>query len=94
MSVVSHRLERDRDNLRAALQHSLGFADEGATALRLAGALWYFWHVRGYFSEGRDWLEAALVVSPSVTEAQRALVLNAAGALANDGADHAAARLR
>ena len=32
----------------------------GATALRLAGALTWFWLSRGYTSEGRRWLDRAL----------------------------------
>ena len=53
------RLDTEHDNLRAALTQTL---QSGATeqALRLAGALLGFWHSRGHFSEGREWLEEAL----------------------------------
>jgi tetratricopeptide (TPR) repeat protein len=50
------RLEREHDNLRT----SLGWAKERGDAeagLRLAGALCWFWWMRGYFSEGRNWTE-------------------------------------
>jgi len=30
--------------------------------LRLAGALWWFWYLRGYFSEGKAWLEQVLAL--------------------------------
>jgi len=53
------RLESEHDNLRAALQCFLD-RDETEPALRLCGALGDFWHMRGYLSEGRRWLEAAL----------------------------------
>ncbi len=53
------RLERERENLRAALTWSIG-QGEGDLALRLCGALWWFWNQRGYWSEGRHWLEETL----------------------------------
>jgi len=53
------RLEREGNNLRATLRWALENA-EVATALRLAGALWYWWSVRGHLSEGRRWLHEAL----------------------------------
>nr|HET6904539.1 tetratricopeptide repeat protein [Ktedonobacteraceae bacterium] len=63
------RLEREHDNLRAALQWALEQAEDEGTvqhrelALRLAGALWTFWWVRGYQSEGRTFLERVLAAS-------------------------------
>ncbi|HUP69051.1 MAG TPA: tetratricopeptide repeat protein [Acidimicrobiales bacterium] len=55
------RLDADHDNLRAALRWAVdgGHGDE---ALQLAGSLALFWRVRGYFAEGRRWLEAALAL--------------------------------
>jgi predicted ATPase/DNA-binding SARP family transcriptional activator/DNA-binding CsgD family transcriptional regulator len=53
------RLEREHDNLRAALSWVLerGQAELG---LRFGGALWQFWFARGYLSEGIRWMEQAL----------------------------------
>ncbi len=60
------RLEHELDNLRAALRWLLDQDDDadGAAALRLAGALGWFWLTRGYFTEGRRWLEEALARAP------------------------------
>jgi predicted ATPase/class 3 adenylate cyclase len=71
-------LETEHDNLRAAL----GRARErgaGEQGLRLAGALWRFWDYRGYFGEGRNWLEAALAEGGPAPTAARAKALNGAG---------------
>ncbi|MGI8909594.1 MAG: tetratricopeptide repeat protein [Rubrobacteraceae bacterium] len=53
------RLEVEHDNLRTALRWLLERREIEPT-LRLCGALGEFWHMRGYLSEGRRWLEAAL----------------------------------
>jgi len=52
-------IERDHDNFRAALTFA---ARSGAPdlRLRLCAALWRFWYVRGFLSEGRAQLESAL----------------------------------
>lgn len=53
------RVEAEHDNLRASLRWTLE-RGSGAGASRIGGALWWFWLVRGYWSEGRDWLERVL----------------------------------
>jgi predicted ATPase/class 3 adenylate cyclase/Tfp pilus assembly protein PilF len=63
-------LEDEHDNMRAAMRWardaqqresgSDGSMPAAEIGLRIAGALWRFWFVRGYFSEGRDELEATL----------------------------------
>ena len=53
------QLEREHDNFRAALARLLE-QGENETALRLSGALWKFWLVRGRVAEGRRWLGLAL----------------------------------
>lgn len=52
-------LEAEHDNLVAALQWATKNGD-AETALRLAGALWQFWNIRGYLAQGRTWLDGAL----------------------------------
>jgi non-specific serine/threonine protein kinase len=84
-------LEREHDNLRAALTWCLHVAaqqqgDQSAAAaesgLRLAGALWRFWFFRDHHGEGRTWLERALVRGAEAAAAARAKALCGAGALA------------
>src|SRR6266704_4933059 len=84
------RLEREHDNLRAALtflveQGSAGQSKE--LALRLAGALWRFWLVHGHVSEGRHWLERVLEGSEQGGSAWRAKALLGVGALATSQDD-------
>ena len=57
------RLEVEHDNLRAALEWSRVGETSAEAGMRLAGALWYFWFVRGYWTEGRRCLEGALARS-------------------------------
>lgn len=88
------RLAVEYDNLRAALEvcTTSPMADgEPASGLRLAGALWRFWEVRGYLSEGRLWLERTLVNAPTRTR-ERAKAAVAAGRLAAIQGDHEGAR--
>ncbi|MDQ2785799.1 MAG: tetratricopeptide repeat protein, partial [Chloroflexota bacterium] len=90
--VMLERLEREYDNLRAALGW---IAAHGAaeTGLRLCMALLRFWEIRGRFREGRAWLERFLA-PPTDTDAHvpalmRARALNGAGALAYRQGDYA-----
>lgn len=50
-------VEREHDNLRAALRRMLEPEGDGALAVRLGNALWQFWLARGHLSEGLAWLE-------------------------------------
>ncbi len=87
------RIEREHDNLRAALawcQEGEG-ADRAGIGLRLAAALWRFWEIRGHTVEGCKWLAGALARSDGLPPALRANALNAAGNLARDRADFARA---
>jgi predicted ATPase/DNA-binding CsgD family transcriptional regulator len=81
------RLEREGDNLRAALGSTIE-AQDGAIALRFAAALWRFWLIRGYNGEGRDWLTRILAVSGSDAPAPRATACFAVGMLATAQGDY------
>jgi ATP/maltotriose-dependent transcriptional regulator MalT len=100
-----NRLEADHDNLRAALQWTI---DTGApvTALRLGGALWQFWYVRGHLTEGRRWLKqaltaggladdnsAAIAARTDVPARVAARALNGAGVLAHYQGDYGRAAM-
>jgi len=49
------RLEREHDNLRAALRWALEGSDRALSA-RLGDALWLFWYLHGHAVEGLAWL--------------------------------------
>lgn len=85
-------VEAEHDNLRTALELGLSGGDGTGPALRTAAALWRFWHVRGYLSEGRRWLERALGRNEDAPSPIRARALRGAGSLAWDQGDYAAAR--
>lgn len=53
-------LEIEHDNLRAALEWSRLVPDAGEGGLKLAAALWHFWEMKGYLTEGSRWLESRL----------------------------------
>ena len=79
------RLEIEHDNMREALSWALD-GEEAELGLRLAGALWMFWWMKGYYNEGRRWLEEALAKDTRASAA-RAKALEAVGWLADDQGD-------
>jgi predicted ATPase/DNA-binding NarL/FixJ family response regulator len=83
------RLEAELDNLRTALDWALQSKPDAA--LRLSGALGWFWWGRDYHSEGRRWLDRALAANREPTPA-RMKALHAAGWLAHHQRDLAEAR--
>jgi predicted ATPase/class 3 adenylate cyclase len=81
------QLELEHDNFRAALGW-LEKTNEAETRLRLTGALWRFWWMRGHLSEGRDWLERALASATGVSKILRGNALSGAGVLAESQGDY------
>jgi DNA-binding CsgD family transcriptional regulator/tetratricopeptide (TPR) repeat protein len=84
-AVWLQRLERERDNLRAALAWSLEPEQVGSNpdlALRFGATLEEFWEVRGFYSEGQTFLEQALAECKGASTSARARALLAAALLA------------
>lgn len=93
--VWVRRLQVEHANLRTALRWSEGDQYGVEAGLRLAGALWRFWEICGYLSEGREWL-ATLLSNTKAREGSteaRARALTAAGRLALFQGDFSAAWL-
>jgi non-specific serine/threonine protein kinase len=92
-STWLERLEQEHDNLRAALRWARETGEVEA-GLRLGGALWRFWWVRGHLTEGRRWLDELLEAAGSaehgaqVHKGARAKALQGDGVLAYAQGDH------
>ena len=86
------RLETEHDNLHAALARSSAAGEVAEEGLRLMGALYRFWSVRGYLDEGRRWLAKLLATEPDGPPESRAKALAGAGGLALQQGDYEAAR--
>jgi predicted ATPase/DNA-binding XRE family transcriptional regulator len=67
----------EHENIRTALDWTLEAGDAQAiwTGLRLAGALWFWWEVRGFLVEGLEWLERLLPHAPIASRNKKAFVL-------------------
>jgi predicted ATPase/class 3 adenylate cyclase len=75
------RLERDHDNLRAALDWSISKPDP-ALGARLAIALWRFWQQRGYLNEARARFERLEAQDWDLDPVDRARFAEAFGGIA------------
>ena len=91
-ATMMARLDQEHDNLRAALR-SLIENNNSNGSLRLASALWSFWNIRGYNTEGRVWLMKALEKAGPTRSDERARALIGAGGLAIWQNDFSAASL-
>jgi tetratricopeptide (TPR) repeat protein len=82
-----NRLQREYDNVRSALDWCLAVPQRGDTGFQLAAALTWFWIKRGYFAEGRQWLERALAATERSSRL-RAKALNSLSCMAVFQADY------
>jgi predicted ATPase/class 3 adenylate cyclase len=80
--VAVARLNAEHDNVRAALRWFLD-REDAEDGLRVGSSLWRFWQIKGFLSEGRDWIDRFLAL-PGGREptALRAQGLLAGGSLA------------
>ena len=87
------RGETEIDNLRAAIALPLGGATDAFIAVKFCVALQNFWILRGYASEARNIVRAALAL-PNVlaSEMAQAHALYVAAGLAESQSDHAEAQ--
>jgi predicted ATPase/DNA-binding SARP family transcriptional activator len=73
-------LDRERDNLHAAMRWTLEAGSD--LAVPMAAALWRYWLVRGHRRQGLQWLEQALTLPTRVPAPPRAIALSGAALLA------------
>jgi predicted ATPase/class 3 adenylate cyclase len=81
-------LQREHDNLRAALAWSLDGPGEVEVGVRVAGALSRFWQLHSHLNEGLHWYELALASGDAEPLALRPKVLRGAAWLAHNQGDH------
>jgi predicted ATPase/transcriptional regulator with XRE-family HTH domain/Tfp pilus assembly protein PilF len=83
-------LDRDYDNLRAALDWLAEIGD-WETFLRLTGALWFYWFSRGTIGDGRRWLARGLAAHPDASPPRNVKAVIGSGLLAMAQSDFAQA---
>jgi predicted ATPase/class 3 adenylate cyclase len=86
------KLEREHDNIRAVLHWAVRTGD-AARGLRLGGAFWRYWVVRGHMTEGRERLGAVLAIPAHDTRPMlRVKALLGAATMAHEQSDIAVSR--
>ena len=75
------RLEMEHDNFLAALTWSYTSEDDAEVGLRLVGAIWQFWLIRGYVNEGMIWFARFNERTKSASKLARARAYNGFGFL-------------
>jgi predicted ATPase/class 3 adenylate cyclase len=86
------KLEADIDNLRTAIALALGAGVDPFIAVKMAVALQQFWILRGYATEGRKLMRAALAVpSIAASDQAQAWALYVGGCLAESQSEYSEA---
>lgn len=85
------QLDQEQTNFQAALRWLIE-RHHAELAVRLGGALWQYWWMRGMFSAGRQLLEQVIAMWRDVAPAVQIRAWNGAGALACSQGDYPAAQ--
>jgi predicted ATPase/transcriptional regulator with XRE-family HTH domain len=85
-------MEKERDNLRAALDYGLHLS-HAEPVQRLMGTAFWLWFFRGPWSEGQVWVEAVLARSSDDRTESKARVLLAMGLFHFLQSDYSSARM-
>ena len=89
----TRRLEDELDNMRAAIALSLAGGVDNVIAVKYIVALMRFWTLRGYSTEGRGIVRAALALAPiQEPNVPRAFALYVGGVLATNQSDYVEAK--
>ena len=91
-SLWLESLDAEASNLHSALSWTLDEARDGAVALRFVSALYRFWELHGYESEGRQWIESAVLLADGREPALEADARFGLAILAFSQSDFATAR--
>jgi predicted ATPase/transcriptional regulator with XRE-family HTH domain len=86
--IRTDRLDDDLDEFRKILEWSRSSEGDEQIGLQLAGALGWFWELRGYIHEGLRWLVALLEGTKELRTVHRARALHAVGRLYMFQGDH------
>jgi len=86
------RLEQEHDNLRAVFGAAKLDPEILQAGMEIVGAIGRFWTVRGFYSEGRGWIESLLEASPPAPTLLKANAYRTAGQLAYWQGDSPAGR--
>jgi predicted ATPase/class 3 adenylate cyclase/DNA-binding CsgD family transcriptional regulator len=65
-------IDAETDNIREALAWAVDSPENAERGLRIVGALWQHWILRGHFSEGQRWAESMLAAAPDAEPGPRA----------------------
>jgi predicted ATPase len=77
-----NRLEREHDNMQAALEWNLRTPEGRELALSMMATLTWFWYRRGFFNEGRIWTDRILAASGEEVTPARAAALQMSSRMA------------